>query len=197
MDRFLIVLDPGHGVETPGKRSPVWEDGSQLLEHEFNFDIANRVRDEIRDVAFVTMTRETEDDVALSKRVSIANSYISSFDRVLYLSIHANAGGGSGWEVFTSKGEDDSDTYATIFYEEMLKEFPDVKYRTDKVDGDVDKESQFYVLRNTKMPSVLTENFFMDKLDPDCKILMSEEGREKIAQAHIEAIRRIVKLWEN
>lgn len=31
-----ILIDNGHGKETPGKRSPVWPDGSQLYEYEFN-----------------------------------------------------------------------------------------------------------------------------------------------------------------
>ena len=38
-----ILIDNGHGKETPGKRSPVWPDGSQLYEYEFNRDIARRV----------------------------------------------------------------------------------------------------------------------------------------------------------
>ena len=31
-----ILLDNGHGYDTPGKRSPIWPDGSQLFEWEFN-----------------------------------------------------------------------------------------------------------------------------------------------------------------
>ena len=33
---ITILLDNGHGCDTPGKRSPVWPDGRQLLEWEFN-----------------------------------------------------------------------------------------------------------------------------------------------------------------
>lgn len=32
MAKFHILLDNGHGEDTKGKRSPVWKDGSQLLE---------------------------------------------------------------------------------------------------------------------------------------------------------------------
>ena len=35
----IVILDNGHGEETAGKRSPVWGDGSQLFEWEFNRDI--------------------------------------------------------------------------------------------------------------------------------------------------------------
>jgi N-acetylmuramoyl-L-alanine amidase len=197
MDRFLIILDPGHGIETLGKRSPVWSDGRQLFEHEFNLDIANRIRSMIKDKVFVLLLREDEHDVSLPARVKLANSYGKSFDKTLLISIHANAGGGTGWEVFTSIGETDSDRYATIFFEEMSKQFPEMSFRTDYSDGDPDKEAPFYMLKRTIMPAVLTENFFMDTLNPDCEILMSKEGRQKIAQGHVDAIQRIIKLWEN
>mgnify|MGYP000817767973 FL=1 len=35
-----ILIDNGHGRATAGKRSPVWPDGKQLFEYEFNRDIA-------------------------------------------------------------------------------------------------------------------------------------------------------------
>ena len=40
------------------------------------------------------------------------------------------------------------------------------------------------------MPALLTENFFFDNPE-QAKIMMSEEGQKKIAQAHINAILRI------
>jgi N-acetylmuramoyl-L-alanine amidase len=43
-------------------------------------------------------------------------------------------------------------------------------------DGDSDKESNFYVLRNTKCPAVLTENFFQDT-KKDVEFLLSDVGR--------------------
>lgn len=43
MSKLRILLDNGHGNETPGKRSPVWPDGSQLFEYEFNRAIVHRI----------------------------------------------------------------------------------------------------------------------------------------------------------
>ena len=40
---FIPILDNGHGIDTAGKRSPVWDDGTQLFEWEFNRDIVKRV----------------------------------------------------------------------------------------------------------------------------------------------------------
>ena len=42
MNKYLWLLDPGHGIDTPGKRSPLWPDGTQLMEFEFNRDIVRR-----------------------------------------------------------------------------------------------------------------------------------------------------------
>ena len=39
----MVILDPGHGFDTPGKRSPVWSDGTQLLEWEFSRDVVRRI----------------------------------------------------------------------------------------------------------------------------------------------------------
>jgi hypothetical protein len=41
-----ILIDNGHGENTPGKRSPVWEDGVQLFEWEYAREIARRVETE-------------------------------------------------------------------------------------------------------------------------------------------------------
>jgi N-acetylmuramoyl-L-alanine amidase len=32
----LVLIDEGHGNNTPDKRSPIWENGTQLFEWEFN-----------------------------------------------------------------------------------------------------------------------------------------------------------------
>ena len=43
MKQKVIILDGGHGVDCAGKRSPIWGDGSQLFEWEFNRDIVRRI----------------------------------------------------------------------------------------------------------------------------------------------------------
>ena len=73
----------------------------------------------------------------------------------------------------------------------MKKEFPDQKMRIDMADGDVDKEKNFHILYYTKMPFILTENFFHDNY-LDCKMMMSEQGRQRIAEASARAIERVI-----
>ena len=57
----------------------------------------------------------------------------------------------------------------------------------DYSDGDPDKESQFYILKHTKCPAILTENFFMDT-KKDCDFILSNTGRNQIANMHVAAI---------
>jgi len=108
-----------------------------------------------------------------------------------YLSVHSNAGGGHGSEVYTSRGGTKSDKIATVFGEELKREFPNRRLRTDFSDGDLDKEKNFFVLKNTRMPAILTENFFMDN-EEECKsLLMTHEGRARIIKYHVETIKRV------
>lgn len=188
---MIVIIDNGHGVDTKGKCSPVWGDGSKLWEYEFNRDIAARVAYKCKcaDIPFKMLVTEMH-DISLAERVRRANAIYESDKDAFLVSIHANAGGGTGWEVWTSVGYTKSDVYATIFFEEAMKAFPEWKMRRDMTDGDADKETQFYILKNSKCPAVLTENFFMDA-ERDCRFILSETGRESIATMHFKAIKRI------
>ena len=194
-----ILLDNGHGgiidgeYQTPGKRSPMWADGSQLFEGDFNRKIVNGIARELeeRDIEYEILVPELE-DIRLSERVKRANK--NDPDGSLYLSIHSNAGGGNGFEVYTSPGQSMSDDVATLFGEEFKKIFPNRPLRADFDDGDLDKENRFYVLTKTKMPSILTENFFMDNEDECKNILMTEDGRERIVEFHVNAIEDMINV---
>jgi N-acetylmuramoyl-L-alanine amidase len=191
----LIILDNGHGEKTPGKRSPVWPGGSQLFEYEFNRDIVERIALQLReeDIDYHILVPEL-DDISLPERCRRANERAKKHaGETVLISIHANAGGGTGWECYTSKGNTKADAYATILFNEAKLFFPDRKMRADCSDGDPDKESQFYILKHTVCPAVLTENFFMDNPE-DCRYVMSAEGRKRIAGMHVSAIRKMVEL---
>ena len=192
---MVVILDNGHGglingtYQTPGKRSPIWNDGTQLFEGEFNRAVVNLIIDDLTrlGIRYVNIAPEYR-DVSLRTRVNRANAL--AIKDSFYVSVHSNAGGGRGSEMFTSPGSTKSDQIATIFGVEYQKVFPDRMLRTDFSDGDLDREQRFFVLTQTRMPSILTENFFMDN-EEECKnILMTREGRDRIAQYHVNAIVR-------
>jgi len=191
---MIVLLDNGHGglingeYQTSGKRKD-WGDGQVIYEGEFNRAIGNGIIEQLTklNISYVNLAPEYW-DVRLETRVKRANKYPAN--RSFYISVHSNAGGGEGCEFFTSPGDTRSDIIATLFGEEYKKEFPNRRLRTDFSDGDLDKERRFYVLTKTRMPAVLTENFFMDNREEFENILMTREGRQRIINYHVNAILR-------
>lgn len=196
------LLDPGHGgldenkiYTTPaykGKRSPVWDDGSQYYEGVGNRDIVRRIAEEAAErgieTEFIVLPNQSL-DIPLDRRVRRANRLYYANPNAVYVSIHSNGfkkESAEGWEVWTSKGETSSDVLAAHLFTFAQKEWPDRKMRKDMVDGNPDKDANFYVLKNTRMPAVLSENFFHSN-EYECReILMTTEGRQRIADMHLD-----------
>ena len=194
MRPLTVILDNGHGQETPGKRSPVWPNGLQLLEYEFNRAIVNRIAPELEKAGLQVVRLVPElHDVSITERIIRANRIVSAANKdgfqCILVSVHANAGGGTGFEVLTSVGKTRSDELADIFCilaeTVYLKEF---KVRKDLTDGDADKETNHVsILPKTHCPAVLTENLFMDTRR-DCDVILSNAGRDRIAAMHVASI---------
>ena len=78
-------------------------------------------------------------------------------------------------------------TLATCLYEAAKGHLPGHRLRTDFLDGDPDIEKDFYIIRHTSCPAVLTENLFMDNRQ-DVAFLESEEGSRAIVGLHVDGI---------
>lgn len=193
---MIPILDNGHGgvingiYQTEGKRSPNWECGI-LYEGMFNRWVINRLIEKMDrfGVKYYHISPELT-DVSLDMRVRRANDIYKKNKKVYYLSIHANAGGGEGIEGFTSVGETSSDKIATKFLNQLKIDFSNNKFRFDYSDGDPDKESQFYVLRNTNCPAFLLECGFMDHHDDYLK-LWDEVYLEKLVDSLFKTIQKL------
>jgi len=202
MSKKIWLLDPGHGSLCPdsgeyvtaGKRSPKWEDGSQYFEGVGNRDIVKRIKEKCSDAGILALDIVNDwEDVSLAIRVNRANAIYSYYKNAIYLSIHSNGfnkESAHGYSVYTSPGQTKSDRLADILLSYMELEFPDHKLRKDTSDGDMDKEAAFYVLRKTKMPAILSENFFMTNRR-ECKLLLTEDFRDRIANCHFKMINKI------
>lgn len=195
-----ILIDNGHGENTPGKRSP---DG-KLREYLYARDIAKAIERDLKlkgyDVEVIV--RETI-DVPLDERARRVNETCGRVGakNVLLVSIHCNASGSGsewmnarGWSAYTSKGKTKADELATMMYEEAEKNFIGHKIRKDNSDGDPDWEENFYILSKTKCPAVLTENFFQDNKE-DVDYLNSDEGKQAIIKTHVDATIRYVQKY--
>ena len=140
-----------------------------------------------------------EGDITLGERARRVNAWCSKLgrDNVILISIHNNAAGdgsawmkGTGWEIWTSRGETKADALARCIYEAALETIPGIRVR--KESGEPDKEKDFYILAKTQCPAVLTENFFQDN-EEEVKFLESQDGKEKIARLHVEGIKKYIK----
>lgn len=194
-----ILIDNGHGDNTPGKRSP---DGL-LRECYYTREIATEVVCKLRRLGYDADLLVPElYDVKLLERVHRVNVKCQTYgaNNVMLVSIHCNAAGNGkewmkarGWEAYTSAGQTEGDKLAECLYESALKVFaPGTKIRTDWNDGDYDKENQFTILTKTLCPAVLTENFFMDNKE-DVEFMLSEEGKDAIVRCHVEGIKRYIE----
>lgn len=190
-----ILIDNGHGRETPGKRSP---DGT-LREYAWNRLIAGQIVNRIVALGHdAQLLVPEEEDISLKERCRRVNSICRQLgkENVILISIHANAAGrgdrwydATGWCTYTCIGNTKAEALATCLYDSAREYLPGQRLRTDYADGDPDLEEDFYILRHTLAPSVLVENFFMDGR-ADYKFLMSQEGQEAIVNLHIDGILR-------
>lgn len=192
-----ILIDNGHGENTPGKRSPDGKFREYLYAREIAVAIEGRLLMQGYDVALIT--RETI-DVPLEERARRVNEICGRVGagNVVLVSIHCNAskngewGKARGWSAYTSKGKTKSDELATMLYVEAAKNFAGQTLRKEFSDGDPDWEEDFYILRKTKCPAVLTENFFMDN-EQDLAYILSKEGYEAVVTTHVDAIKKYVE----
>lgn len=198
-----ILIDNGHGDNTPGKRSP---DG-KLLEWQYTRKVAQVLVNRLTRMGYDAELLTPEHyDVKLIERVHRANVKAQSLGRknVIVVSIHCNAAGSkgewlkaTGWEAWTSPGRTDSDTLADCMYKAAKKNLEGQTIREyKKNDGERDKEARFTILQDTLCPALLTENFFMDN-KKDVKYLLSDEGFEAVVNTHIEGIINYINTYEN
>ena len=188
-----ILIDNGHGENTPGKCSP----DKRFREYKYNRVIAQRVHDILDSKGYdVKILVPETTDISLKERVRRANSeYTKTSGKAILVSIHCNAAGmgewknAKGWSIWTSKGQTKGDKLADEIYKIASKTFPTKGRRvlSDFKDGDGDYESNFYILANTKCPACLVENFFMDNPE-DLAYLESEAAKSTITDVIVEGI---------
>ena len=200
-NEIKILIDNGHGEDTPGKRSPYScygvEPCIEFYEYRWAREIARRISDGLLSMGYnVEILVPEEEDIPLSERVKRVNSACEIYgkDNVILVSIHANAAGNGskwmsakGWSAYTSVGNTGSDKLSEYFYDEAEKNFEGRKIRKDLQDGDRDWESNFCVCQKTRCVAVLTENFFYDNVD-DVEYILSEEGKNNVVKTHINGI---------
>lgn len=184
-----ICIDAGHGGHDPGALGP-----NGLKESDVALDVALRLGTLLHRYCEVLLIRSADVFLTLSKRAEIANSR----DADLFLSVHCNSGPpgqGSGFEVWTSPGQTESDRFATFLYDGFCDKFPAKPRRQDTSDGDPDKESKFTVLTATKMPAALFELEFIHTYSGE-EWLKSPANRQACAEGLADGVLNYLGLVE-
>ena len=191
-----VLIDNGHGENTPGKRSP---DG-RLREWAYTREIADLVVAGLRKKGIDAERIVKEDsDVPLSERCRRANNiYRDTGKKAILVSIHCNAAGNGiswknaqGWSAFVSNNAslnskrlaESLAQVAECIPVPVRKPMPQPPYWAQNL----------AICRDTNCPAVLTENFFQDSKE-DVEYLLSPEGKDTVARIHIEGILKYLGL---
>lgn len=186
-----ILIDNGHGRDTPGKRSP---DG-RLREYAYAREIAQMVVDALRSKGYDAQRIVTEEnDVSLKERCHRVNTICKQYGtrNVLLVSIHNNAAGADGkwkkaqgWSVHISMN---ASLASKTFARSLIKAADEegLKIRRFSIDQPYWCQN-LAICRDTLCPAVLTENLFQDN-EKDVAFLMSDEGKAAITDLHVNGI---------
>lgn len=173
----VLVLDAGHGINTAGKRTI---NGSRGVIREWNMNdsVVRKIIDILSEYD-VTIYRTDDStgnkDISLAERVKRCNAY----NPHLFVSIHHNAGGGTGTEVFWhTKGTSEDKKVAGIVAPKLAS-MCSVKNRGVK-------QAQLGVL-TCRATAILVEGGFMDHKS-DYELITSDHGQKLYAKAVAESI---------
>ncbi|WP_144473996.1 N-acetylmuramoyl-L-alanine amidase [Bacillus pumilus] len=177
-----IMLDPGHGGHDPGAVA------NGLKEKDLVLTIAKKTKAILEKVygATVKLTRSTDVYIDLSQRARLANNWGADY----FASIHINAGGGMGFETF--RFDKLSAASSTGKQQKIVHDSIYKKIKEKAVDRGK-KSENLAVLRETKMPAILTENLFIDR-EKDAALLKQDSFLSLLAEGHAEGIASAVGL---
>ncbi|HEY4601494.1 MAG TPA: N-acetylmuramoyl-L-alanine amidase [Cerasibacillus sp.] len=177
-----LFIDPGHGGTDPGAQ------GNGLQEKNLTLNIALKLRNILEQEYTghsIMMSRTTDKTVSLTERTNMANNWGANY----LVSIHINAGGGTGFESYTYNGsyagKAETNRLRGIVHDEIIRQTG--FYNRGK------KEANFHMVRESRMPAVLTENGFIDTV-ADANLLKQDAFLNKIARGHAVGIAKAFNL---
>jgi N-acetylmuramoyl-L-alanine amidase len=183
---YLIALDDGHGIGTPGKRTPYIKSlGRQIRENEFNEAVTFYLKEELERCGFRTLlTAPTDYDTPLTMRTNLANSMGAD----ILISNHFNAMDGE----FDGPGKDPEGMSIHIYpgakngrklaehVANYLKLGTKQKYR-----GIV--EQNLHMTREFNRAAILIENGFMDN-EVEALLMINEDFQRECALEQAQGV---------
>lgn len=187
-----ILLDPGHGGHDPGAIGVNVANAKTAANSQYGVAAKERIKEKditlkvsleaaakLRELGYtVLLTRDADVDVPLHARTGMALA-----DRVdAFVSIHANAGGGTGSEVWYQQGDESSRTFAAALAK-GIAEMELVPNRGLKA-GSAATRNNWYTF--SQLPNdALVELAFLDH-ESDARQL--QRHRERFAQGLVNGI---------
>ena len=174
-----VILDAGHGYNTPGKRSPA-SMGTVVREWSMNNAVCGHIQEILKDynvdvIRIDDVTGKT--DIPLSSRVAKTNAQRPD----LFVSIHHNAGGGTGVETYWH-------TYGSVADKKVAQIIQDNLVKQTGMRNRGVKQASFAVLGcNSSIPAVLVEGGFYDN-HADFDYITTVKGQKAYAQAVADSI---------
>lgn len=183
-----VCLDPGHGVESPGKCSP----DKSYYEHEFALDMGRRIQAHLERCGVrVVLTRTGEhcptgkaDTNDLLKRVAISDAAGAD----LFVSLHSNASGNewsnaSGLMIYTSAGPETASRNVAAKAVLSRMTAAGVELRGSPLVHDI----ELVVTRKTAAPAMLIEyGFHTSRMEVER--LKKSSYRAKLAEATAKGV---------
>jgi len=196
---MLWIIDSGHGgmingiYQTAPKKMFKFPTGIIAYEGVINRMFKNMLIKRLKNkkIQYVDIC-PGEEDVSLGDRVNTISALCKERHNCILISLHSNAGKGTGFEIFTTKKKTKSDEYAEILAKILIKKFPYIKFRSDTTDGDLDKEEDFYIIKETETmcPGILVECLFFDNWN-DYLMLYDPLFQAKYIQSLMDFIQEI------
>ncbi len=190
--KYLVLFDGGHGLNTEGKRTPLFPDGTFMRENEFNRSVirkADNLLEKFENIdVFFTVTEKT--DISLEERVKRANDiydkYKDLYNKIVLVSFHANALTGSwgtqnGTATFYYPANMVDKAFAEVIQKNLISKTRLKPHRGGVVDGN------FAIIRDVKMTACLCECAFMDNLE-EAKLLLTDEFRQACAEGIVNGL---------
>lgn len=180
-----VYIDPGHGGSDPGAVK-------YIIERDVNLVIALACRDYLNANGVSTKMSRTSNstDTGINSMAREANSWGAD----LIISIHNNAGGGDGFEVYHTVGGGRGKVLAQNIEAEVKK--IGQNSRGLKTRRDTDGTDYYGMIRLTDAPAVICEGVFVDNAT-DVQIADTTEEQKAFGYAYARGILRTLCITDN
>lgn len=180
-----IYLDAGHGGKDAGAV------GNGIKEKDINLELIKQIETKLKDYedVQVLLTRDTDIFLSLQQRTDKANHWGAHY----FLSCHVNSSPNKDAKGFESHRYVGTKDPKTIAFQNVMHENIVGQIKPLGISDRGKKASDFHVVRESRMPALLTENLFISNVS-DSNQLKRNEFLEKLSDGHVLGLEKFIGL---